>query len=237
MPFNLSWRIVLTSCSHPKKCKPRLFSTFKAVLVRINEKSLVSGGLTPVIDCLKQGGIIIYPTDTVYALGCDITKARAIERIGRLKNIKPEKANFSFVCSNLSHLSEYTSAIPNHVFRVMKRALPGPYTFILEANNNVPKLLKQNKKTVGIRVPDNDICREIVEQLGNPLISTSLVDTSDDILEYFSDPEVIHRQYGEVVDMVIDGGFGNVYPSTVIDCSQGEFEVLREGLGSLEILQ
>jgi tRNA threonylcarbamoyl adenosine modification protein (Sua5/YciO/YrdC/YwlC family) len=207
------------------------------VLLRINEKNIPSVTVSQIVDCLKNGGIIIYPTDTVYALGCDITQARAIEKICKLKNIKPEKSNFSFVCSDLSHLSEYTSAIPNHVFRVMKKALPGPYTFILEANNNVPKLLKQNKKTIGIRVPDNAICKEIVEQLGNPLISTSLHDSSDDILEYFSDPEAIHQQYGEVVDMVIDGGFGNIYPSTVIDCSEGDFEVVREGLGSLEILR
>jgi tRNA threonylcarbamoyl adenosine modification protein (Sua5/YciO/YrdC/YwlC family) len=207
------------------------------VLLRINEKNIPSPAISQIVDCLKNGGIIIYPTDTVYALGCDITQARAIEKICKLKNIKPEKSNFSFVCSDLSHLSEFTSAIPNHVFRVMKKALPGPYTFILESNSNVPKLLKQNKKTVGIRVPDNAICKEIVEQLGNPLISTSLHDTSDDILEYFSDPEVIHRQYGDVVDIVVDGGFGNIYPSTVIDCSNNDFQVVREGLGSLEILQ
>ena len=186
--------------------------------------------------CLKDGGIIIYPTDTVYALGGDITNAKAIEKICKLKNIKPEKSNFSFVCSDLSQLSEFTNAIPNHVFRIMKRALPGPYTFILEASSKVPKLLKQNKKTVGIRVPDNLICREIAAALGNPIISTSLHDTSDDILEYFSDPEVIHQQYENMVDMVIDGGFGNIYPSTVIDCSTDEITVVREGLGSLEIL-
>jgi tRNA threonylcarbamoyl adenosine modification protein (Sua5/YciO/YrdC/YwlC family) len=206
------------------------------MLLRINDKHIPFETISQITDCLKNGGIIIYPTDTVYALGCDITQTRAIERICKLKGIKPEKSNFSFVCSDLSHLSEFTKAIPNHIFRIMKRALPGPYTFILEANNNVPKLLKQNKKTVGIRVPDNLICKEIIERLGNPLISTSLLDTSDDILEYFSDPEVIHRQYGEVVDMVIDGGFGNIYPSTVIDCSTDQIEVVREGLGSLEVL-
>jgi len=206
------------------------------VLLRVNDKNIPSATIVQIVDCLKNGGIIIYPTDTVYALGCDITQARAIERICKLKGIKPEKSNFSFVCSDLSHLSEFTKAIPNHIFRIMKKALPGPYTFILEANSNVPKLLKQNKKTVGIRVPDNLICKEIIEQLGNPLISTSLLDTSDDVLEYFSDPEIIHQQYGEVVDMVIDGGFGNIYPSTVIDCSGDEIEIVREGLGSLEVL-
>jgi tRNA threonylcarbamoyl adenosine modification protein (Sua5/YciO/YrdC/YwlC family) len=205
------------------------------MLLRVNEKNI--GDLAERITrCLRDGGVIIYPTDTVYALGCDITQTKAIERICALKGIKPDKSNFSFVCSDLSHLSEYTRAIPNHVFRIMKRALPGPYTFILEANANVPKLLKQNKKTVGIRIPDNFICKTIVQSLGNPLISTSLHDTSDEILDYFSDPQVIESQYGDKVDMVIDGGFGNIYPSTIIDCSEGDCIVVREGMGSLDIL-
>jgi tRNA threonylcarbamoyl adenosine modification protein (Sua5/YciO/YrdC/YwlC family) len=206
------------------------------MLLRLNDTNPDSKSLERITKCLRDGGIIIYPTDTVYALGCDITNTKAIEKICKLKGIKPDKQNFSFVCSNMSHLSEFTKPIPNHVFRVMKKALPGPYTFILEANSNLPKYFKQDRKTVGIRVPDNIICREIINNLGNPLISTSLHDNSDDILEYFSDPEVIHQQYSNVVDLVIDGGHGNIYPSTVIDCSKGEFEVLREGLGSLEIL-
>ncbi|WP_317898156.1 L-threonylcarbamoyladenylate synthase [Aurantibacillus circumpalustris] len=206
------------------------------MLLRINENNIAYESISQIVACLKDGGIIIYPTDTVYALGCDITHTRAIERICKIKNIKPEKSNFSFVCSDLSHLSEYAKAIPNHIFRIMKKALPGPYTFILEANNNVPKLLKQNKKTVGIRVPNNAICKEIVERLGNPLISSSLVDTNDDIVEYFADPEIILQQFGEIADIVIDGGFGNLYPSTIIDCSGNEIEVIREGLGSLEVL-
>jgi tRNA threonylcarbamoyl adenosine modification protein (Sua5/YciO/YrdC/YwlC family) len=206
------------------------------VLLRLNENNISSSVISQVVDCLKNGGIIIYPTDTVYALGCDISNPKAVEKLCKLKGIKPEKSHFSFVCSDLSHLSEFTKAIPNHIFRVMKKALPGPYTFILEANGNVPKLLKQNKKTVGIRVPDNLICKEIVEALGNPLISTSLVDMSDDIVEYFADPEIISQQYEDKVDLIIDGGFGNIYPSTVIDCSRDEIEVLREGLGSLEVL-
>ncbi len=207
------------------------------MLLRLNDQNIHASSIDRVVKCLKNGGIIIYPTDTVYALGGDITNAKAIEKICKLKNIKPEKSNFSFVCSDLSQLSEFTNPIPNHVFRIMKRALPGPYTFILEASSKVPKLLKQNKKTVGIRVPDNFICREIVSALGNPIISTSLHDTSDDILEYFSDPEVIHQQYESMVDLVIDGGFGNIHPSTVIDCSGSEITVIREGLGSLDILQ
>lgn len=206
------------------------------MVLRLNENNISSISVNQIIDCLKNGGIIIYPTDTVYALGCDITNPKAVEKLCKLKGIKPEKSHFSFVCSDLSHLSEFTKAIPNHIFRVMKKALPGPYTFILEANANVPKLLKQNKKTVGIRVPNNAICKEIVEALGNPLISTSLVDMSDDIIEYFADPDVICQQYEDKVDLIIDGGFGNIYPSTVIDCSQDMIEVLREGLGSLEVL-
>jgi len=206
------------------------------MLIRINDKLPDTKTLAQIANCLKNGGIIIYPTDTVYALGCDITQNKALERICKLKNIKPEKSKFAFVCSDLSHLSEFSKPIPNHIFRIMKKALPGPYTFILEANSNVPKMIKQERKTVGIRVPDNIICREIINTLGNPIISTSLVDTTDDILEYFSEPEMIHQQYGDMVDMVIDGGHGNIYASTVIDCSKPEIEVIREGLGSLDVL-
>ena len=206
------------------------------MLIRINDKNIPEKSIAEIVNCLKNGGVIIYPTDTVYALGGDITQPKVLEKICKLKGIKLEKANFSFVCSNLSHLSEFTKPIPNHIFRIMKKALPGQYTFILEANKNVPKLLKQNKDTIGIRVPDNLICKAIVEQLGNPIISTSLHDSSDDILEYFSDPEVIHNEYEKKVDIVVDGGFGNIYASTVIDCSGDEIIVVREGLGSLDIL-
>ena len=206
------------------------------MLLRLNYDNPHPKDIQFIIDCLKNDGVIIYPTDTVYSIGCDITRPKAIEKLCRLKNIKPEKANFSFVCSDLSHLSNYARPISNSLFRIMKKALPGPYTFILEANNNVPKLLKQNKKTVGIRVPDNTICNTIIRELGNPIITTSLHNTDDDIMDYFTDPEVIHREYEKCVDMVIDGGFGNLYASTVIDCSQDELVVLREGLGSLDIL-
>ncbi|MBK9283583.1 MAG: threonylcarbamoyl-AMP synthase [Sphingobacteriaceae bacterium] len=206
------------------------------MLIRLNDNSLSSKGMDQIISCLKNGGLIIYPTDTVYALGADITNVKAFEKICKLKGIKPDKANFSFVCSNLSHLSEYTSPIPNPVYRIMRKALPGPYTFILNASQKVPKLLKQNKKTVGIRVPNNKICTAIVEQLGNPLISTSLHNENDDILEYFSDPELIHQQYESEVDIVVDGGFGNVYPSTVIDCSGDECVIVREGAGDASII-
>lgn len=185
------------------------------------------------VEVLRNGGIIICPTDTIYGLGCDITNHKAIERICRLRGIKPEKANFSFICSDLSHISDYIKPIDTNVFRILKKALPGPYTFILNANNNVPKLLSSKKKTVGIRVPDNNIAREIVRLLGNPILSTSIRD-DDDVLEYSTDPELIQEKYGEMVDLVIDGGYGGNIASTVIDCTSGEFEVIREGKGSLE---
>ncbi|MES2761404.1 MAG: L-threonylcarbamoyladenylate synthase [Bacteroidota bacterium] len=206
------------------------------MLLRLNYDNPHPKDIQFIVDCLKNDGIIIYPTDTVYSIGCDITKPKAIEKLCRLKNIKAEKANFSFVCSDLSHLSNFARPIPNSIFRIMKKALPGPYTFILEANNNVPKLLKQNKKTVGIRVPDNAICNAIIRALDNPIITTSLHNTDDEIMDYYTDPEVIHREYENRVDMVIDGGFGNLYASTVIDCSLDEPIVLREGLGSLDVL-
>ncbi len=206
------------------------------MLLRLNYDNPHPKDIQFIVDCLKNDGLIIYPTDTVYSIGCDITKPKAIEKICRLKNIKPEKANFSFVCSDLSHLSNFTKPISNSLFRVMKKALPGPYTFILEANGNVPKLLKQNKKTVGIRVPDNIICNTIIQALGNPIITTSLHNMEDDILDYYTDPEVIHNQYHKLVDIVIDGGFGNLYASTVLDCSTDEIVVIREGLGSLDVL-
>ena len=181
-----------------------------------------------IVNCLKNDGIIIYPTDTVYSLGCNMMSQKAVEKLCKLKNIKPEKANFSFVCSDLSHLANYAKPISNAVFRVMKKALPGPYTFILEANQNVPKLLKQNKKTLGIRVPNNPICKALIEALGNPIISTSLHNPHDEIVDYFSDPEQIYQQYENKVDMVVDGGFGSIYASTVIDCSEGDFIVYEK---------
>lgn len=206
------------------------------MLVRLNYENPQAKETNKIIDCLKNDGVIIYPTDTVYSMGCDITKPKAIEKLCRLKNIKPEKANFSIICSDLSHLSQYTLAIPNPIFRIMKKALPGPYTFILEANQQVPKLLKQNKKTIGIRVPNHPICKLIVEELGNPIITTSLHNPNDEVLDYFSDPNQIYDMYQNQVDIVIDGGHGNIYPSTIIDCSGTEITVLREGLGSLDIL-
>jgi len=181
-----------------------------------------------VVDILQGGGVIIYPTDTVYAIGCDITKPKAVERVAQLKGIKPEKANFSFICYDLSHLSDFTRPLDNTIFKMMKRNLPGPFTFILEANNNVPKILKANRKTIGIRIPDNNIIREIVKELGNPILTTSLK-TNDEIIEYNTDPELIYEEYENLVDAVIDGGYGGLVASTVIDCTDNEFKIVRMG--------
>jgi tRNA threonylcarbamoyl adenosine modification protein (Sua5/YciO/YrdC/YwlC family) len=203
------------------------------MLIRIYPENPNPKAIEQVVQVLRRGGIIIYPTDTVYGLGCDITNHKAVEAIARLRHIKPEKANFSFICHDLSNLSDYTKPIDNAVFRVLKKALPGPFTFILNASGNVPKLLSSNKKTVGIRVPDNDIARQIVKQLGNPILSTSIKD-EDDIIEYSTDPELIHEKYEHLVDLVIDGGYGGNIASTVVDVTSGEFEILREGKGDLE---
>ncbi len=186
-----------------------------------------------IVDILRDGGLIIYPTDTVYGLGCDITNAKAVEKVARIKGVKVEKANFSFICSDFSHLSDYAKPIPNSVFKLMKKNLPGPFTFILEANNNVPKYFKGKKKTVGIRVPDNNIIREIVAELGNPILSTSIHD-EDEILEYTTDPELIYEKFQDIADVVIDGGYGELVPSTIVDCSEGEIQIVREGKGILE---
>jgi len=186
-----------------------------------------------VVECLNDGGIIVFPTDTVYGIGCDIFKTKAIEKIALIKGIKLSKANFSFICYDLSKLSEFTKPIPNNVYKLMKKLMPGPYTFILNANNKVPKLFQSSKKTVGIRVPDNTIAREIVFQLGNPIMSTSVHD-EDEIIEYTTDPELIYEKYRDLVDIVIDGGYGDNHVSTVLDCTGDSIEVLREGKGEIE---
>ncbi len=202
------------------------------MLIKIYPENPNEKAIDEVVAVLKKGGIIIYPTDTVYGLGCDITQHKAIERICAIRGIKPDKANFSFVCSDLRHISDYIKPIDNVVFRVLKKALPGPFTFILNANNNVPKILSSKKKTVGIRVPDNNIAREIVAQLGNPILSTSIKD-DDEVIEYSTDPELIHEKYEELVDLVIDGGYGGNEASTVVDCTSGDFEILRNGKGDI----
>lgn len=186
-----------------------------------------------IVETLGEGGVIIYPTDTIYGMGCDIHNQRAIERIALIKGIKPKKHNFSFICYDLSNISEYTRALSTPVFKVMKKALPGPYTFILEANNQVPKILNSNKKTVGIRVPDNSIPRLLVKELGAPILSTSIRD-DDQVVEYATDPELIYEKYRDLVDIVIDGGYGSNVASTVLDCTGDMIVLVRQGLGSIE---
>lgn len=186
-----------------------------------------------IVEILKDGGVIIYPTDTVYGMGCNIHNQRAVERIAQIKGIKPKKHNFSFICYDLSNISEYTRALSTPVFKVMKKALPGPYTFILEANNSVPKILNSNKKTVGIRVPDHSIPRLLVKELGYPILTTSIHD-EDEVVEYSTDPELIYEKYRDLVDVVIDGGYGKNVASTVLDCTGPAIEIVREGLGPIE---
>jgi len=205
-----------------------------AQFVKIYNDNPNEAALKKVVEVLRNGGIIIYPTDTVYGLGCDITNAKALERVAKLKGIKLEKANLSFICYDLSHISDYVKQIDTSTFKLLKRALPGPYTFILPGNNDLPKVFK-NKKTVGIRVPDNNIIRSLVNTLGNPIISTSIHD-EDEVLEYSTDPELIFEKWQNLVDLVIDGGYGDNTPSTVIDLSGHEPVVVREGKGSLDIL-
>ncbi len=202
--------------------------------LRLYEKSPDQKLIDKIVNLLRDGGVIIYPTDTVYGMGCDITKARAVERVARIKGIKPEKARFSFICSDLSHLSDFARNVDNHTFKLMKSYLPGPFTFILNASTQVPKSIKQNRKTVGIRIPDNNIILEIVRQLGNPILTTSLK-RDDKILEYPTDPELIYEEYGDFVDAVIDGGYGGIVPSTILDCSGDEPELIREGLGIINL--
>jgi tRNA threonylcarbamoyl adenosine modification protein (Sua5/YciO/YrdC/YwlC family) len=203
------------------------------MLIRLYHENPSERHIHKIVECLNDGGIIIYPTDTVYGLGCDISRQKAVERIASIRGVKPEKANFSFVCFDLSHLSDFTKPLNNNIYRLMKRVLPGPYTFILEANNKVPKLFQSKRRTVGIRVPDNNIPREIVKVLGNPIMSTSIHD-EDEIIEYSTDPELIYEKYKDLVDIVIDGGYGGNEPSTIIDCTKEEFEIIRQGKGIIE---
>lgn len=200
------------------------------MLIKIYPENPNPKEIDKVIEVLRDGGLVIYPTDTVYAIGCDALNVRAVEKICRLKNIDPRKSNLSIICYDLSNLSEYAK-VDNTSFKVMKKNLPGPFTFILPTSGELPKIYK-NRKEVGIRVPDNSIIRELVKQLGNPILTTSIRD-EDDILEYSTDPELIHEKYENTVDMVIDGGYGGIEPSTVVDCTEGDFEIIRQGKGEL----
>lgn len=201
------------------------------MLIRIYPENPNEREIEKVVQFLRDGGLIVYPTDTIYGLGCDIFNARAVEKICRYKGIDPRKANLSFICYDLSNISEYAK-VDNNTFKLMKKNLPGPFTFILNGNSNLPKIFR-NKKTVGIRVPDNNIIRELVRGLGNPILSTSVKDDDDEILEYFTDPELIHERYENIADVVINGGYGALDPSTVVDCTGDEPVIVRQGKGEL----
>jgi len=204
-----------------------------AQFIKIYEENPNPKQIARVVQVLRKGGLVIYPTDTVYGLGCDITNSRALEKIARIKGIKLAKANWSFICPDLSHLSDYVRQIDTSTFKILKRALPGPYTFILPGSNSLPKDFKK-KKTVGIRIPANSIAQALVRELGNPIVSTSIYD-EDELLEYTTDPELIYEKWGNLVDVVIDGGYGDNVASTVIDLSKDEPEIIREGKGSVDI--
>lgn len=198
------------------------------MLIQIHNENPQPRLIKQVAECLKDGGVIIYPTDTIYGLGCDINQHKAVERICKIKNVDPQKAQLSFICRDLSHLSDFTKPIDTPLYRMLKSYLPGPYTFILPASKQVPKMLQSKKSTVGIRVPDNIICQFILDELGNPILSASL---PGEIVEEYTDPEVIYENFGDKVDFVIDGGIGNMIPSTVVDCTTDEWTIIRQGKG------
>jgi tRNA threonylcarbamoyl adenosine modification protein (Sua5/YciO/YrdC/YwlC family) len=204
------------------------------MLLKIHPETPGQRQVQKAVQILKEGGVLIFPTDTVYGMGCDIFSHKAVERVAQIKGVSLEKANFSFICHNLSHLTDYAKHVNNPTFKLMKQYLPGPYTFILEAGRNVPHIFRNRKKTIGIRVPDNRIILEIVRELGNAVLTTSIHD-EDEVLEYTTDPDLIYDHYRYVVDAVIHGGYGNNIPSTVIDCT-GELPVIiRQGMGEVEI--
>jgi tRNA threonylcarbamoyl adenosine modification protein (Sua5/YciO/YrdC/YwlC family) len=204
-----------------------------AELIRLYEQNPDLKKVKQVVDVLRNGGIVIYPTDTVYGMGCDINNQRAVEKICKIKGINPKKHNFSIICADLGNIAEYTRVITKPIFKMMKKGLPGPFTFILEASNLVPKILHSSKKTVGIRVPAHAIPRLLVEELGHPILTTSIRD-EDDVIEYSTDPELIFEKYQNLVDLVIDGGYGQNIASTILDCTGDEVEIVRQGLGELE---
>ncbi len=198
------------------------------MLIQIHPENPQPRLIKQVAECLKDGGVIIYPTDTIYGLGCDINQHKAIERICKIKNVDPQKAQLSFICRDLSHLSDYTKTIDTPLYRMLKSYLPGPFTFILPASKQVPKILQSKKSTIGLRVPDNIICQHILDELGNPILSASL---PGDMVEEYTDPEVMQENFGTKVDFIIDGGIGNMTPSTIVDCTTGEWSIIRQGLG------
>ena len=198
------------------------------MLIKIHPQDPQSRLIKQVVECFKDGGVIVYPTDTIYGLGCDIFQHKAVDRICTIKNINPLKAQLSFICRDLSHLSDYTKSIDTPLYRMLKRYLPGPYTFILPASKQVPKILQTKKNTIGLRVPDNIICQHILDMLGNPILSTSL---PGEMAEEYTDPEIINDKFGDLVDFVIDGGTGGMVPSTIVDCVTDEWVIIRQGAG------
>jgi len=203
------------------------------MLLHLNEKNIDNSSIRKITECLADGGVIIYPTDTLYGMGCDIHKMKAVEQICKLKNISSATVNFSFICYDLSHISDYTKSLETQVYKLMKKTLLGPFTFILELNNKVPIFLKSKQKTVGIRIPNNTICRQILKELGNPIMSTSIHD-EDEIIEYTTDPQLIYEKYKDKVDILVAGGYGHNAASTVVDCTEREYTILRQGMGILE---
>jgi tRNA threonylcarbamoyl adenosine modification protein (Sua5/YciO/YrdC/YwlC family) len=204
-----------------------------AEFIRLYEENPDPKKVKQAVDILRNGGVVIYPTDTVYGMGCDITNQRAVEKICKIKGINPKKHNFSIICADLGNIAQFTRVITKPVFKMMKKGLPGPFTFILEASNVVPKILHSNKKTIGIRVPAHNIPRLLVEELGHPILTTSIRD-EDDVVEYSTDPDLIYEKYQYQVDLVIDGGYGQNVASTILDCTGDEVEIVRQGLGRLE---
>lgn len=205
----------------------------KAERLKVHPQTPEQRKIDKAVEVLRDGGVIIYPTDTVYGIGCDIYNKEAVERVARIKGVDSSKNNFSFICNDLSHISEYVRNIPTPLFKVMKKTLPGPYTYILKSSSKVPKVIDSKKKTVGIRVPDHPIPRMIVESLGNPIITTSIHD-EDEVIEYATDPELIYEKFSKLVDIIIDGGPGNNIASTVVDCTdENETKIVREGMGDL----
>ena len=202
------------------------------MLLRIYPKNPNPKEIKKVVDCLKNGGVIIYPTDTVYGIGCDVNNKKAMERVCRIKGLDLKKHNLSFVCYDLSHIAAFSKQLTTSTYKLMKKTLPGPYTFILEANNSIPKLFKNSKKEIGIRIPDNNIPREIVKELGNPIATTSVKD-KDMLIEYSTDPELIYEHFNKLVDIVIDGGYGEAIPSTIVDCTNNTPEIIRKGKGDI----
>lgn len=205
------------------------------MLLEINPNNMDQRSLDQALQSLRKGGIIIFPTDTVYAMGCDLYNKKALNKLAALKGIKLKKARFSIICGGMSDLSEYVKNIDRPTFKLMNRSLPGPFTFVLTATNEIPRLFDTNRKEIGIRIPDNPILKELTEQLGNPIATTSLHDDEDEILDYFIDPYEIYERYDSKVDLIIDGGYGNLLASTVVQCIDGDIEILRQGAGILEV--